>query len=78
MRSYPRTQRAIAAVLKDAIKAAGTNPTALARDMGQAQHFARRMVKLERDVTVAEWIAIARKLRVRPSELLDRVEARLR
>lgn len=78
MAAYPRTQRAIAGVLEDAIRGAGKTPTGLAREMGETQHFIRRMVRLDRDITVAEWIAIAKALGIRPSTLLTRVERRLR
>jgi hypothetical protein len=78
MAGYPRAQRAIAGVIEDAIRKAGTTPTGLARDMGEQQHFLRRIVKLERDVTVAEFIAIAKQLKISPSTLLERVERRLK
>jgi len=78
MAGFPRTQRAIAGVLEDAIRKAGKTPTSLARDLGRSQHFIRLMVRLGRDVTVAEWMAIAKELGVRPSTLLARVERRLK
>lgn len=78
MGGYPRAQRAIAGVIEDAIRKAGKTPTGLARDLGKTQHFARLIVKGQRDVTAAEFMAIARQLGVRPSTLMARVERRLK
>jgi hypothetical protein len=78
MRRFPRTQRAIAGVLEDAGRKAGYDALGLARALGETQHFIRRIWRLERDVSAAEFMAIARKLGIRPSTLMARVERRLK
>lgn len=77
MRSYPATQRAIAAVLEDAIEKAGETPTGVARAMGGPENAIRRVLTLGRDISLAETIHLAKLLGVKPARLVERIERRL-
>jgi plasmid maintenance system antidote protein VapI len=78
MGRYPATQRAIVGVLKDAIQRAGETATSVARSLGWPENSIRRVFHLQRDVSAAEFRAIARHLGIRASTLWERIERRLK
>lgn len=78
MGGYPKTQRVVAGVLKDAIAEAGETPTSVGRKLRGPDNAVRRVVNLQRDVRLPELFAIAQELGVRPSTLVARMERRLK
>lgn len=78
MSRYPKAQLAIAGVIRDARKRSGKSARSLSEAMGESQHFVRRIEIGERDVSTAEFMAIAKQLGIRPSTFMVRVERRLK
>jgi transcriptional regulator with XRE-family HTH domain len=78
MSRFPKAQIAIAGVIADARRRAGMSARSFSEALGESQHFIRRIETGERDVSTAEFMAIAKALGVRASTLLTRVERRLR
>lgn len=76
MQRYPRAQRAVVAVLTETRLKAGLSARALALLMKVPHNFIARIESLEKDVTAAEFVAIAKALKVRPSTLMAKVEKR--
>ena len=75
---YPRAQRAIAGVIGDALKEAGETAASINRRLGETGHWMGRILSMERDISVAEFAAVARALGLKPSTLMARVERRLK
>jgi transcriptional regulator with XRE-family HTH domain len=75
---YPRAQRAITGVLGDALRRAGVTHAALNRRLGATGHWMGRILSMERDISVAEFMAIAKEFGIRPSTLMARVERRMK
>jgi helix-turn-helix protein len=71
--TYPARQRAVVAVIRDARREAGLSQRVLSLRLGEHHTFLSRIERLERDVTVAEFVAIAKALELDPLELLRRV-----
>lgn len=78
MRRYPRAERAVAAVIEEACQEAGYSFRALSLALTKDEHYIRRMVRLDRECTVADLIAIAGKVGVSAKTLVGRVERRLK
>ena len=78
MRRFPRAQRAIAAVLREARQSAGLSARALAQLLGVPHNYIARIESMERHVSAAEFMVIARTLKVRPATLMARAEKRAR
>ena len=76
MRRFPRAQRAVAAVLAEARRKAGLSTRALSAKLRADHNYIARIESLERHVSAAEFMAIARALGVRPSTLMARAEKR--
>ena len=72
MGKYPARQRAIVAAIREARREAGISQRALSVRLGEHHSFLSRVERLERDVTVAELIAIAKELKLDPLELFSR------
>lgn len=73
MGKYPARQRAIVAALRQARTDAGMSQRELSVRLGEHHSFISRVERLQRDVTVAELIAIAKELKLDPVELFRRV-----
>lgn len=76
MRRFPRAQRAIAAVLREARLSAGLSARGLAVKLRVPHNYVARIESLERHVSAAEFMVIAKALGVRPATLMARAEKR--
>ena len=72
MTRFPARQRAIVAALRSAREEAGLSQRALSEAMGESVTFIHLIEHLRRDVSVAEFIEIAKILKIDPLELLRR------
>lgn len=72
MTRFPARQRAIVAALRSAREEAGLSQRALAAALGESTTFIHMIEGLRRDVSVAEFIEIAKILKVDPMDLLRR------
>jgi transcriptional regulator with XRE-family HTH domain len=72
VKKFPARQRSIVAALRSARTEAGLSQRALADALGEAPTHIHLIEKLRRDVSVAEFIEIARVLKIDPLELLRR------
>ena len=72
MTKFPARQRAIVAALRSARTEAGLSQRALADALNESSTFIHMIEGLRRDVSVAEFIEIARVLEIDPLELLRR------
>jgi transcriptional regulator with XRE-family HTH domain len=70
---YTSRQRAVAAAIASARRAAKLSQRQLAEKLGVPHNWVQRIESLERRVDVAEFIAIARATGVDPLSLLSRV-----
>jgi transcriptional regulator with XRE-family HTH domain len=69
---YPARQRAIVAAIREARREAGMSQRELSVRLREHHSFLSRVERLQRDVTVAELIAIAKELKIDPLELFRR------
>jgi ribosome-binding protein aMBF1 (putative translation factor) len=74
LKQYPKAQRAIADVIKTEREAQGLSKRGLSERLEEDRNHIRLIESLQRDVSVAEFIAIAQALGKRPSTLLARIE----
>lgn len=72
MARHPVRQRAIIAAIADARREAGLSQRQLSERLREAINFIQRIESGERDVGVAEFVAIARAMDVDPCMLLKR------
>jgi transcriptional regulator with XRE-family HTH domain len=72
LQKFPARQRAIVAALRSARVEADLSQRALADALGESTTFIHMIEGLRRDVSVAEFIEIAKVLEVDPLELLRR------
>ena len=72
MRRFPVRQRAIVAALREVRIEADLSQRQLAAKLKEPVNLIQRIEALERDVTVAEFVEIAKTLGVDPVELLRR------
>jgi transcriptional regulator with XRE-family HTH domain len=72
LKKFPARQRAIVAALRSARTEAGLSQRALAEALGESTTFIHMIEGLRRDVSVAEFMEIARVLGLDPIELLRR------
>lgn len=78
MRRFPTAQRAIAAVLASAREKRGLSARELSGLLGESHNYISQIETVKRECSVAEFLAIARKLKRRPGAMLDQVERLLR
>jgi transcriptional regulator with XRE-family HTH domain len=72
MARQPVRQRAITTAIADARKEAGLSQRQVSDRLREASNFMQRIESGERDISVAEFIAIARALGIDPCVLLQR------
>jgi ribosome-binding protein aMBF1 (putative translation factor) len=70
---FPSRQRAIAAVIAHARRSAGLSQRRLSMALREPPNWIQRIESLERRVDVAEFIAIAKAVRLDPQVLLARI-----
>ena len=70
---FPSRQRAIAAAIAQARRAAGLSQRELSMALREPPNWIQRIESLERRVDVAEFIAIAKAVRLDPQVLLARI-----
>ena len=78
MRRLPRADRAVAAVLDEALDEAGLSARQLAARMKRPHNYIARFVSMARLPTAGEFVAVSKALGKRPSVLMGRVERRLK
>lgn len=78
MRRYPRAQRAIADVLRNARERAGYTARELSAELGESHNYISQLETVKRECSAAELRAIARILRRRPGALMDQVDRLLK
>jgi transcriptional regulator with XRE-family HTH domain len=72
VRKYPARQRAIVATIRSAREEAGLTARALSLKLGEHHSFISRCERLQRDVSVAEFEAIAKACGTDPVALFKR------
>jgi Predicted transcriptional regulator with C-terminal CBS domains len=70
---FPARQRAIVAVIRGRREAAGLSQRALSRKLKEDETYIHYIESLRRDVSVAEFIAIARALEEDPGAMVNGV-----
>jgi len=78
LRRLPRADRAIAAVLDEALAETGLSARQLASRMKRPHNYVARFLSMARLPTAGEFTALAKALGKRPSVLMARVERRLK
>jgi transcriptional regulator with XRE-family HTH domain len=73
LRRFPALQRAIVGVLKSAREKAGLSQRALSRALDEDETFIHTIENMRRDISVAEFIALAEELDLTPAELIGRI-----
>lgn len=73
---YPKAQRAIVGEIHEIV--GKDRPADVNRRMGRDTHWMGRILKLEKQIGLAEFIALAQEYGVRPSKALARIERRLK